>query len=74
MVIRVPFLQFLEGHVPLDNFVTVGSDFPGFDSPQVLPGPLKWKEKGQVDKRWNRVPLLDWDSDTSKVSSQRHTC
>ena len=35
LVIRVPFLQFLEGHVPLGNFVTVGSDFPGFDSPQV---------------------------------------
>ena len=35
LVIRVSFLQFLEGHVPLGNFVTVGSDFPGFDSPQV---------------------------------------
>ena len=34
-MIRVPFLQFLEGHVPLGNFVTVGSDFPEFDSPQV---------------------------------------
>ena len=35
LVIRVSFLQLLEGHVPLGNFVTVGSDFPGFDSPQV---------------------------------------
>ena len=34
LVIRVFFLQFLEGHV-LGNFVTVGSDFPGLDSPQV---------------------------------------
>ena len=30
LVIRVPFLQFWEGHVPLGNFVTVR-----FDSPQV---------------------------------------
>ena len=56
LVIRVFFLQFLEGHVPLGNFVTVGSDFPGFDSPQVPQNGKKNNHK--LGRAWLSSPLL----------------
>ena len=55
-MIRVFFLQFLEGHVPLGNFVTVGSDFPGFDSPQVPQNGKKNNHK--LGRAWLSSPLL----------------
>ena len=56
LVIRVFFLQILEGHVPLGNFVTVGSDFPGFDSPQVPQNGKKNNHK--LGRAWLSSPLL----------------
>ena len=55
-MIRVFFLQILEGHVPLGNFVTVGSDFPGFDSPQVPQNGKKHNHK--LGRAWLSSPLL----------------
>ena len=64
-MIRVFFLQFLEGHVPLGNFVTVGSDFPGFDSPQVPQNGKKNNHK--LGRAWLSSPLLRFHIASRKI-------